>query len=84
MMKLEELQLSVNSIAEAVMKMQKGKAVLKEWIDQEEAMSLSGLKKSALYELRRANRLTSSKIGRKVFYKKNEFEKMIEEYEKTH
>lgn len=83
MTKLEALQVSVNSIAEAVKKIQEGKAVMKDWIDQEEAMRITSLKKSSLYELRKAHRLTSSKLGRKTFYRLSEIENMLDENERN-
>jgi predicted DNA-binding transcriptional regulator AlpA len=80
---VKALQTSVNSIEDAVNKLQYGKVTLKDWIDQGEAMSITGLKKSALYELRKKNHLSSSKIGRKTYYRLSEIENMIEEYEKS-
>ena len=81
--KLEGLQACVDSITEFMRAMQKGKAVLKDWIDQDETMRLTSLKKSALYELRKSNRLTSSKIGKKVFYRLSDIERMLDENEKN-
>jgi hypothetical protein len=78
------LQTSVNLIEDAACNLQYSKVTLKDWIDQAEAMRLTGLKKSALYELRKKNRLTSSKMGRRTYYRLSEIENMIDEYEKKH
>jgi hypothetical protein len=49
-----------------------------EWIDEESVMRITGLSKSSLYELRRANRITSSTIsGRAVYYKLKDFENIL-------
>jgi len=56
---------------------------LGDWIPEHLAIELSGLKKSSLFEMRKAGRLKYSTIsGKGVFYRKSEFEKILNTNEK--
>jgi hypothetical protein len=54
--------------------------VLDDWISQETAERISGLKRTRLYELRRNGKVRSSTItGKKVFYRRSDFAALLEE-----
>ncbi|MBL7889709.1 MAG: hypothetical protein JNL24_09155 [Bacteroidia bacterium] len=54
-----------------------------EWVDEETAMRVTGLSKSSLYELRKANRISYSTIsGRPKHYRLKDFENILNENER--
>jgi hypothetical protein len=56
---------------------------LGDWIDEEAAMKLSGLKRTALFNLRKQGKIIAVPIaGKKKFYRKSSFEKLLNENEK--
>jgi hypothetical protein len=78
--KIAEMQVKVD----AIYKMLLADKSLGDWIIEARAIELSGLSKSTLFVLRKAGKLTSSTIsGKGVFYRRSDFERMLNDNEKN-
>ena len=59
-------------------------SIVQDWVDEETVKRITGLSKSTLYNLRRAGKLTSSKLsGRKLFYRISDLSRLLDHNEKA-
>jgi hypothetical protein len=59
-------------------------SIIQDWVDEETTKRITGLSKSTLYNLRRAGKLTSSKLSeRKLFYRISDLSKLLDHNEKA-
>lgn len=82
--KLEELKASMAFIAEIIMKIQKEKNLTEKWISEKELMSIPSisLSRSTLLQMRKKGLLRSSTLtGKQVFYRKEDFAKLLDRNE---
>ena len=76
--KIATLEILLSSIHERLDNLVALNTAIGGWVDQETIMRLTGLGKTKLYELRRANKVSCSTItGKQKFYKLSDFEKLL-------
>ncbi|MBP9068395.1 MAG: helix-turn-helix domain-containing protein [Bacteroidia bacterium] len=75
--KFEELEQKVDLLIQ--LGKEAGKVVkLNDWISEQEAQKLLGLKETSMWALRKKKRVVSSKIGGKIFYSLRSIEKLLD------
>ena len=82
--KLDELKASMAFIAETIMKIQKDRSLTEKWISEKELMSIPSvsLSRSTLLQMRKKGLLRSSTLtGKQVFYRKEDFAKLLDKNE---
>lgn len=79
---LTDVQDKLDAIQKLLMQNAQTENALGDWISEHQAMGY-GLKKSALFALRKKCVLTSSKIGRKTYYRRSDFERLLNDNEKN-
>lgn len=81
---LTDVQDRLDAIQKLLMQNSQTEGMLGDWVDENTAIAISGLKKSSLFALRKAGKLTSSTISAKgVFYRRSDFERLLNDNEKN-
>lgn len=80
--KLAGMQAKIDAMYDLLLQKSIAEQSFGDWIPQHLAEKLCGLKRSSLLALRKAGKLTSSTIsGKGVFYRRSDFEKLLNENE---
>jgi hypothetical protein len=75
----EKVDLLLKSLSDIIVERQ----CIGDWLTEEQAIKLTGLKKSTLYIMRKDGTITSSTItGKSVYYRRSDFEHLLEINEK--
>lgn len=81
--RLKALEKKIDELTILVTKLLNEKQSIGDWVSEEQAVKLSGLCKSKLYELRNKGKVRSSSLTeRKIFYRRSDFEKLLEANQK--
>jgi hypothetical protein len=79
---LTDVQNKLNAIEALLLQNTQTENKIGDWVPASVAMKLTGLKRSSLLALRKTGKLTSSTIsGKCVFYRRSDFEKLLNENE---
>ena len=82
--KLDSLQAAVIYLKELVEQLITKQNKIDDWVNEKEAMKITGLSKGTLLKLRKDGRITSSTLsGKQNFYKISDFKKLLEQNEQT-
>ena len=77
---LRDVQNKLTAIQVLLMQKAQSDNMLGDWLSEQDAITLTGLKKTRLYELRMEGKITSSTLGSKaVFYRISDFKALLNE-----
>ena len=77
--KLDSLQAAVFYLKELVEQLITSQHKIEDWVNEKEAMKITGLSRGTLLKLRKDGRITSSTIsGKQNFYRISDFKKLLD------
>jgi len=81
---LDSLQAAVIYLKELVEQLITSQHKIEDWVNEKEAMKITGLSRGTLLKLRKDGRITSSTIsGKQNFYRISDFKKLLDLNEQT-
>lgn len=82
--KLDSLQAAVINLKELVEQLITSQHKIEDWINETDAMKISGLSRGTLLKLRKKGKLSSSTLsGKQNFYRISDFKKLLDLNEQT-
>ncbi len=77
------LEKKIDELIERIKKLSLDDRGVGDWLSQEDALNLTGLGRTKLYELRKDGRIRSSHLeGKAVFYRRSDIEALLNQNEK--
>ncbi|MHB8261883.1 MAG: hypothetical protein ACYDCN_13700 [Bacteroidia bacterium] len=84
--KINDLQETLNTMADVIKKMERNTMAFGDWISEEEVLKMPNvsISRSRLWELRKQGRVSSSSLnGKQLFYRLSDFKKLLDENEQN-
>lgn len=81
--RINRLEKKIDDLTDLVKKLSLDDRGVGDWLSQEDALNLTGLGKTKLYELRKDGRIRSSHLeGKAVFYRRSDIEALLNQNQK--